>query len=36
MKKLPINLPLAITLLFMVGCQGREAAEELEYMKAQA
>jgi outer membrane lipoprotein-sorting protein len=33
-KKLLIVLPLAMILFFMVGCQEREAAEELEGMKS--
>jgi len=35
MKKLPVVLPLALILCFMVGCQDRKAEEELEARKAQ-
>jgi steroid delta-isomerase-like uncharacterized protein len=36
MKKLPLILPLALIICFMVGCQDKEAMAELEAMKAQA
>ncbi len=36
MKKLYLILPLAMILCFVVGCQDKEAMEELEEMKAQA
>ena len=36
MKKLFMILPLALILCFMVGCQDKEAMEELEEFRAQA
>ena len=36
MRNLCMILPLALLLCFMVGCQDKEAMEELEAMKAQA
>lgn len=34
MKKLPLNLPLALIICFMVGCRDKEAMAELEDFKA--
>ena len=36
MKRLIMGIPLALILCFMVGCQDKEAMEELEAMKDQA